>query len=53
MAVGAIELDVGTVGRAANGLHMERVIQLDGAGITVGFAGSIELWMAVFKAKDV
>ena len=53
MAVGAVELDDGTVGALADGVHVDGVIEKDGAGIFRVVEKSREFRMAAFEACDV
>ena len=53
MAVAAIQLNIWLAGRTANRLHMQRMIQFNGARITVSFIRGVEVGMAVFKATNV
>ena len=57
MAIGAIELDERAAGTATNLLHVEMMIELDGAGVVGDFASDGaqdgELWMAILATADV
>ena len=57
MAIAALKRDHRTVGAAANGLHVNRMVEFDRAGIACRDAGdgtqSRKFGMAVFEAGDV
>ena len=53
MAIAALELHAGAVRAATNRLHVDRVIQLDRAGIAIAFFDGVEFGMIALKAADV
>src|SRR6266705_2563830 len=53
VGVAAFELHGGPDGAAANRLHVDRVIQLDRAGIACATAEGSELRMAILKSANV